>query len=139
VSELSALERIHDPHRGFVAEDFSTLKPNTALVEPVEGPESIGAIVVPGSSLGPRACRVLYRVVAVGPFLPHTLAPGESAPRLNAGDVVLPRNGMFDPVGPNLFSIGLQHVLATIAPSVTDAPNDPEPKNPIGGVVELAA
>lgn len=128
-----ALERIHDPHAGFTATDFGQLKPNTVMLEPVDGPEYLGKIIVPGTSLGPAACRVLYRVVAAGKHMSICLAPGESSPIVKVGDVVVPRNGMFDPVGPNLFSCGMQHILAIIDPEVF------EPDAEIGAPIEGAA
>lgn len=112
------LSRIYDAHAGFVATDFGRLKPNTVMVEPVTPPDRIGEIFVPLSSLGPAACQILYRVVAVGDVAPWSLAPGMTLIKTAPGDVIVPRNGMLDPIGPNLFSCAAEHILAVINPEV---------------------
>jgi len=106
------------------------------LVEPVMPPATTkGGIIIPGQSIDvPGTAAVLFRVVR-----------DEHAPLVDddlAGEVVLLRNAMLEPLGPSmqLLVISRRHIIATVQVPEVEAEVEAEPDPSIfRGVVMTVA
>lgn len=109
--------------QGWAISDFAALKANQALVAPIMPPKKIGSIEMPGKVRDIRKNEaVAFRVLKVSSALVDEPENGfrvETALPLDAGDVVILRNAMLDPVHPDgePLAIHRKHILARVTPA----------------------
>ena len=104
-------ERIY--REGWQAQDIAKLKPGYVLLEPVRPDptkETQGGIILAPRVVDsiPGVSAIYYRVVAVAPDVSEW----------EAGDHVVVRNGMLEPIHPSqrLLLCDARHVLASVLP-----------------------
>ena len=105
-------ERIYS--KGWLADDFVVLAPNSVIVSPVRAPESIGRIITSHvASSVPGSAHLMYRVEVVGPVTDDTSHQWVVVKR---SDIIVVRNQMLESLHPDgrMLTIERRHVRAIV-------------------------